>query len=316
MTDIHTISEDGFNAAVVAASLTNEHTADTVDILNRLEPEEAAEVLRLLPRERAIEVLDKPELDFAAEIVEALPHDVAIPLLAGMSADMAADLIQQLRDPPRTELMEGLDPASRNAIKSLLAYPANTAGAMMTIEFVSAPSNWTVERTLQPTLDATRSFATVTAAGAPVEEVWPIDRAALQDRGALAVACDSLGVGEAMLHATVAYAKVRTQFDQPIGSFQAVKHQCADMLVQLTIGRALLDDAVASLDPVAASRAKAFLGQAAVDVAGTAMQLHGGIGYTWESDVHVFLKRAILNRVWFGTPAEHRRRVAAGIVRR
>ena len=163
MTDIHTISEDGFNAAVVAASLTNEHTADTVDILNRLEPEEAAEVLRLLPRERAIEVLDKPELDFAAEIVEALPHDVAIPLLAGMSADMAADLIQQLRDPPRTELMEGLDPASRNAIKSLLAYPANTAGAMMTIEFVSAPSNWTVERTLQHIRQVERTRETVYA---------------------------------------------------------------------------------------------------------------------------------------------------------
>jgi len=163
MTDIHTISEDGFNAAVVAASLINEHTADTVDVLNRLEPDEAAEVLRLLPREKAIEVLDKPELDFGAEIVEALPHDVAIPLLAGMSSDMAADLIQQLRDPPRTELMNGLDLASRNAITSLLAYPPNTAGAMMTIEFVSAPSNWTVERTLQHIRQVERTRETVYA---------------------------------------------------------------------------------------------------------------------------------------------------------
>jgi len=163
MTDIHTISEDGFNAAVVAASLIHEHAADRVDVLNRLEPEEAAEVLRLLPRETAIEILDKPELDFAAEIVEALPHDVAIPLLAGMSADMAADLIQQLRDPPRTELMEGLDLASRNAIRSLLAYPENTAGAMMTIEFVSAPSNWTVERTLQHIRQVERTRETVYA---------------------------------------------------------------------------------------------------------------------------------------------------------
>lgn len=163
MTDIHTIPEDGFNAAVVAASLIHEHTADRVDVLNRLEPEQAAEVLRLLPRETAVEVLDKPELDFAAEIVEALPHDVAIPLLAGMSADMAADLIQQLQDPPRTELMEGLDPASRNAIRSLLAYPENTAGAMMTIEFVSAASNWTVERTLQHIRQVERTRETVYA---------------------------------------------------------------------------------------------------------------------------------------------------------
>src|SRR3569623_3054995 len=149
MTDIHTISEDGFNAAVIAASLTNEHTADTVDLLNRLELEEAAEVLRLLPRETAIEVLDKPELDFGAEIIEALPHDIAILLLAGMSADMAADLIQQLQDPPRSALMDGRDSASRNAIKRLQAYPPNTAGEMKTIEFVSAPSDWTVERTMQ-----------------------------------------------------------------------------------------------------------------------------------------------------------------------
>src|SRR3569623_66500 len=163
MTDIHTISEDGFNAAVIAASLTNEHTADTVDVLNRLEPEEAAEVLRLLPRETAIEVHDKPDLDFGAEFIVALPHDIAIPLLAGMSADMAADLIQQLRDPPRSELMDGLDSASRNAIKSLLAYPPNSAGAMMTIEFVSAPSNWTVERTLQHIRQVERTRETVYA---------------------------------------------------------------------------------------------------------------------------------------------------------
>jgi magnesium transporter len=163
MTDIHTISEDGFNAAVVAASLINEHPADTVDVLNRLEPWEAAEVLRLLPHERAIEVLDKPELDFGAEIIEALPHDVAIPLLAGMSADMAADLIQQLKDPPRSALMDGLDPASRNAINSLLAYPPNTAGAMMTIEFVSASGNWTVEQTLQHIRQVERTRETVYA---------------------------------------------------------------------------------------------------------------------------------------------------------
>ena len=86
----------------------------------------------------------------------------------------------------------------------------------------------------------------------------------------MAVACDSLGLGHAMLDATVEYAKVRRQFDQPIGSFQSVKHQCADALVQLTIGRELLQlavDAVAAGAPdagLAAARAKAYLGQAAV----------------------------------------------------
>jgi alkylation response protein AidB-like acyl-CoA dehydrogenase len=166
--------------------------------------------------------------------------------------------------------------------------------------------------TPEPVLDATRRFATVVADGVAVTEHWPIDAQALLDRAAVAVACDSLGLGHAMLDATVAYAKVRQQFDQPIGSFQSVKHQCADMLVQLTVGRELLTAAVESLDPFAVARAKSFLGQAAVDVVGTAMQLHGGIGYTWESGVHAYLKRAILNRSWCGSPTAQRRRLAAG----
>lgn len=163
MTDINTAPEGGFNAAVIAASLASEHVADTVDILNKLAPGEAAEVLRLLPRETAIEILDKPDLDFGAEIIEALPHDIAVHLLAGMSADMAADVIQQLRDPPRSDLMQGLDEASRSAINDLLSYPANTAGAMMTTEFVSVPSTWTVEQTLQHIRQVERTRETVYA---------------------------------------------------------------------------------------------------------------------------------------------------------
>jgi alkylation response protein AidB-like acyl-CoA dehydrogenase len=187
-------------------------------------------------------------------------------------------------------------------------------------EVVAAVDPATVTVTPEPVVDATRAFATVVADGAPVLDAWPVDAQALLDRAAVAVACDSLGIGEAMLEATVAYAKVRRQFDQPIGSFQSVKHQCADVLVQLTVGRELLTlavDAVGSSEAgAAAARAKSFLGQAAVDAAGTAMQLHGGIGYTWESGVHTYLKRAILNRSWCGSPADQRRRLAASIIRR
>lgn len=181
--------------------------------------------------------------------------------------------------------------------------------------------------TPQPVLDATRSFGAVVADGVPVQDadVWrfagepAVAAQALLDRAAVAVACDSIGLAEAMLDATVAYAGVRRQFDRPIGSFQAVKHQCADMLVQLTVGRRLLDQAVAAVAQgspaagTAASRAKSFVGAAAVDVVGAAMQLHGGIGYTWESGIHVHLKRAVLDRALFGSPAAHRRRLAEGI---
>lgn len=161
MTDTHTISDDGFNAALVAARLINEEVADNVEVLNHLTPEQAADVLALLPAEASVEILDKPELDFGAEIIESLPRPFAVTLLAGMSADMAADLVQQLDEPVRAELMQGLDEASRSAIAGLLQYPDNTAGAMMTTEFVSVPGNWTVEQTLQHIRQVERTRETI-----------------------------------------------------------------------------------------------------------------------------------------------------------
>lgn len=174
--------------------------------------------------------------------------------------------------------------------------------------------------TAQPVLDETRRLGTVTAAD--TAEVLPfdgdpsaaIDR--LRNRAAVAVACDSLGVSEAMLAATVGYAKVREQFGRPIGSFQAVKHACADMLVDISVSRQLVGAAVQAIvddqpdADVAAAMAKSHACGSAVGIAGKAMQLHGGIGYTWESGIHVYLKRAALNRSLFGSPAAHRKHLA------
>ena len=119
-----------------------------------------------------------------------------------------------------------------------------------------------------------------------------------------------------MLAATVEYAKVRQQFGRPIGSFQAVKHACADMLVQIAVSRQLVGAAVDAVarGPRTPRRRRRWRSptscSAAVDVAGKAMQLHGGIGYTWESGIHVYLKRAALNRSLFGSPAAHRQQLA------
>ncbi len=170
----------------------------------------------------------------------------------------------------------------------------------------------------QPVLDETRNLATVRADNAAAEQVWRFaqDVQQLRDRAAVAVACDSLGLAEAMLSATVSYAVVRQQFGRAIGSFQAVKHACADMAVTIAVARRLVADAagaVAQQDPdatMAASMAKSHAGSAAVDVVGKAMQLHGGIGYTWESGIHVYLKRAALNRSLFGSSAAHRKQLA------
>jgi magnesium transporter len=147
----------------LASRLSDGHIADNVEILNQLDSDDAAAVLVLLPVEMSVQILDKPELNFGPEIVAALPRKTATILLAGMSADMAADLVQQLDEPARSELMQGLDTASRTTIEGLLAYPENTAGAIMTTEFVSVPATWTVERTLQHIRQVERTRETVYA---------------------------------------------------------------------------------------------------------------------------------------------------------
>ena len=176
----------------------------------------------------------------------------------------------------------------------------------------------------QPVVDETRQLAVISAADVAVSEAewWPLatDRGsvltAVADRAALAVACDSLGISEAMLAATVSYAGQRYQFGRPIGSFQAVKHACADMLVQVSMTRELVSEAAAAVADgapgaaAAVSMAKSYASTAAVAVTGKAIQLHGGIGYTWEAGLHAFLKRALLNRALFGSPAAHRQRLA------
>jgi len=163
MTETDILSDDGFDAAQLAARLARDEVADSVEILNQLDPAEAAAVLALLPADTAIDILDKPELDFGAEIVAALPRPLAVSLLAGMSADMAADIVEQLEPPVRDALMGALDPANRATITSLLQYPENTAGAMMTTEFVSVPASWSVEQTLTHIRQVERTRETVYA---------------------------------------------------------------------------------------------------------------------------------------------------------
>ncbi|MGU3501185.1 acyl-CoA dehydrogenase family protein [Mycobacterium sp. C31M] len=197
----------------------------------------------------------------------------------------------------------------------LLVVARDADGAAVLAE--TAPESLVV--TPQPVLDETHRLATVTADGNRPDRVWrfPSDAAlhAVLDRAAVAVAADSLGVAEAMLQGTVDYVGMRRQFDRPIGSFQAVKHACADMLVQIRVTRQLVDAAVDAVAGggdagVDAQMAKAYATDTAVAVAGKAMQLHGGIGYTWESGIHVHLKRATLNRALFGSPARHRKALA------
>ncbi|ASW94519.1 MULTISPECIES: acyl-CoA dehydrogenase family protein [Mycobacterium] len=165
------------------------------------------------------------------------------------------------------------------------------------------------------TLDLSRSWARVDLDATIAD--WtrlPAGTLALL-RDALAVhrAFDALGAAARLLDMTVSYAKQREQFGAPIGSFQAVKHHCADMAVAVEAGRATLWAAALALDTAsaaarsrAASAAAAYTKSAAAKVAGTALQVHGGIGFTWEHDLHLFLRRIKVDEAFNGSVAEHR----------
>jgi alkylation response protein AidB-like acyl-CoA dehydrogenase len=136
------------------------------------------------------------------------------------------------------------------------------------------------------------------------------------DRGATAYAAELLGAAQHMLDESADYAKDRVQFDRPIGSFQAVKHRLADMLVDVEGMRSAVYWAawcIAADHPdasVAASTAKVWCSDAARRVVGSALQVHGGIGFTWEHDTHLYLKRVQLDALAFGDAVTHRTRLA------
>jgi alkylation response protein AidB-like acyl-CoA dehydrogenase len=139
-------------------------------------------------------------------------------------------------------------------------------------------------------------------------------------RGAVGAAAEMLGAARRCLDMAVEYAKVREQFGQPIGSFQAIRHKCAEMLLEVENSHAAVYYAAWALDAqaedadLAASVAKSYVGDAARKVCGEAIQVHGGIGFTWEYDLHLYFKRAKALEVQYGDADYHRdliiRRVA------
>ncbi|MCW2661816.1 MAG: acyl-CoA dehydrogenase [Mycobacterium sp.] len=165
------------------------------------------------------------------------------------------------------------------------------------------------------TLDLTRSWARLRLDVTSDEwtELPQGTVALLRDALAVHRAFDALGAAARLLDMTVSYAGQREQFGAPIGSFQAVKHHCADMVVAVEASRAALWAAALALDTAsvaarsrAASAAAAYAKSAAAKVAGTALQVHGGIGFTWEHDLHLFLRRIKVDEAFDGTVAEHR----------
>ena len=148
---------------VLALCLTQEHVADVVELLNEEELEEQARVLVHLPDEKAIEVLDQPGLDDPAGLIEHLPIERALTLIAGMSVDRAAEVFRYMNDPPRSEILKRLDGETRTNLQKVLSWPKDSAGSLMTTEFVSVPSSWTVEQTLDHIRRVERTRETIYA---------------------------------------------------------------------------------------------------------------------------------------------------------
>jgi alkylation response protein AidB-like acyl-CoA dehydrogenase len=167
-------------------------------------------------------------------------------------------------------------------------------------------------------VDRTRPLSSLLLSNAPCELLADGAAAArrLCDAGLVLLAADAFAAAEKLLELSLAYARTREQFGQPIAQFQAVKHQLADLACEIEPMRALVWYAAHAQDRVpddaerSAALAKAHVTDRALEAARAAVQLHGGIGFTWDCDVQIWLKRAMFDRAFLGTPELHRERQA------
>jgi alkylation response protein AidB-like acyl-CoA dehydrogenase len=191
----------------------------------------------------------------------------------------------------------------------------------------------------QEALDLTRNLYEVTFGDVAVDAArrlsgGPAAAGWLRDAAAVMTAADALGAGSRLMDMTVEHAKTRVQFGQPLGAFQAVKHKCADMRLLVTGARAAVYYAAMALDAAstgtditgtgvcpeeaseAASTAKAFASAGMARLAGEALQVHGGIGFTWEHDLHLYLRRIKADEQFYGDAGAHQERLAGFLLAR
>ena len=189
--------------------------------------------------------------------------------------------------------------------------------SLFAVSPVSSLPEQAVKRTLRPSMDETRKIARVEFNHAPatlIGELGAGQRAidSVRSTAAVALASEQVGLCQWGLAASVGYAKTRYQFARPIGSFQAIKHKIADMLVGLESAKAVAYYAAWAADTdaadlaVIASLAKSECSEIALDVAAETIQVHGGIGFTWEHPAHLYFKRAKSSELFLGTPGYHR----------
>lgn len=147
----------------LARALTAMRSADIADALNQLPPDAAADVVAVIPLDVAVQVFDEPELERRHEILARLDAAIASRLVEAMSADQQADVFRHMAEEERASLLQNLSPESQRALRLLLRYPSDTAGGIMTTEYVAVPGTWTVDQTLRHISQVGRTKETVYA---------------------------------------------------------------------------------------------------------------------------------------------------------
>ncbi len=244
-----------------------------------------------------------------APLLGALGHDLVPPVLAGevtgTVAVAGADGVWQPNDEPVKTFVPEADRVDRVAVVQ--------SGPVVTL--TESPS---VRRV--GTVDFSRRVFEVDAgSGSSTALAQPLDAEALEtvlERAAVALAAEMVGTARRLFDMTLAYAKERVQFDVPIGSFQAIQFKLADMALDLERATSAVYYAAMAIDAKEADRhrathvAKASAGAAAKRAAKDGIQIHGGIGYTWEHDLHLFIRHAYGSEHWMGTSDWHHDRLA------
>ncbi|MGW3645324.1 acyl-CoA dehydrogenase family protein [Streptomyces sp. NPDC000878] len=208
-------------------------------------------------------------------------------------------------------------------LADLLLVAARTESPGISLFAVEDAEAQGLTRTSLPTLDQTRKQARLEFTDTPARllgtegAAWPGLERTLATASVL-LAAEQVGGAAAALDAAVEYAKIREQYGRPIGSFQGIKHKCADMLMEIECARSAAYGGLWALDAgdeteiaIAAALAQAFCSEAFTRVAGDNIQVHGGIGFTWEHPAHLYFKRAKSSEVLLGTPSYHRELLAA-----
>ncbi|MUL46206.1 acyl-CoA dehydrogenase [Mycobacterium sp. CBMA293] len=248
------------------------------------------------------------ELGDAAVVLEELAKGlVPTPLLGTMLAELA--LLAVGDEEPLEGLAEG---TSIGTVVFDAGYVINGDIADVVIAAQDGQlSRWTdVTVTPATAMDPTRRLAAVAPGSTAALGADP----GLADTAAILMAVEQVAAASRCLDLTVAYSKDRVQFGRPIGSFQALKHRMSDLYVKVSAARSIVNDAIADPTPTNASLARYMATEAFNAVAGEAIQMHGGIAITWESDIQFYFKRAHGSAQLLGSSREHLRRLEAEVL--